>query len=813
MNTSDIKLLIAALRSETRQDSISPESLGSILEKIVERMAQLSSISPLDRIDTLPSVDDLSDMPTKEEMQTLYIIEGYLYAYTEKGWKECGQLRGPQGEKGDPGTYIDPANVEIIKSLNDLDGKTTSQKQAMIPDGNTVEEIISKAGTESMEIQKSLLPMLTGNNHADVGVTTVSTSKVIITSGVVVSSTASGYTNFRVVYVVQPFHKGDIYYRHAENGSSSSGNIKRLIFGWTQTDPSSLSSIIGLELSHIYDKNAAIQDVYMQCPYDTGYLVFFYYSHSSAWQSAANIITIWRNSLKDKQDPISYDNTPALNSTNPVTSDGIYKSISAIEKQISGQLTPIEIMENHCIDWNGSFTTNGSWRSGYANANTYIFDVSELRGQIIKCHFWNRANTYPYAFVKDYKGIKNQTSAETNGWTENAILRPTSRDSSSGAEYNKTFTVPEEASHLLLVGCPLDNIPTVTARCLESRITDLETGDSAATDIITLNPTREFLPKIKNMVHQYYSGSWQTVPLLLVHFSDVHGNGTAISRMIQWCNQYSSYIDDIIHTGDAVSGKFADGVNFWYSVQGAEKILNVMGNHDHSSTGDGSGGKDPVEVYQQFIAPYADIWGVTQPEEAAANGYTWWYKDYASKSVRLIAMDCMQRNATQLAWLKETLVDAAEKGLTVVIGYHSGPSSDYIKVECPFSGYIMGGVNSYNWPSAVNAVKDFKNGVLEGQTTPGNFACWLCGHTHKDYVLWIADSQLVIGIDGLTTGISGRNRIISTADKSQDCFNLVAIDTYRQTVKLLRVGNNIDDQMRHISQCAISYIDGKVISY
>lgn len=46
--------------------------------------------------------------------------------------------------KGDPGTYIDPANVEIFSSLSSLEGKTTAEKQAMIPDGNAVESIIYK---------------------------------------------------------------------------------------------------------------------------------------------------------------------------------------------------------------------------------------------------------------------------------------------------------------------------------------------------------------------------------------------------------------------------------------------------------------------------------------------------------------------------------------------------------------------------------------------------------------------------------------------------------------------------------------------
>ena len=57
MTQSELSQLIAALRAETQQNAVSPDSLGAILEKMVERIEQASAISPL-------------------EMRTLYLING-----------------------------------------------------------------------------------------------------------------------------------------------------------------------------------------------------------------------------------------------------------------------------------------------------------------------------------------------------------------------------------------------------------------------------------------------------------------------------------------------------------------------------------------------------------------------------------------------------------------------------------------------------------------------------------------------------------------------------------------------------------------
>lgn len=50
MKTSDLTSLISALRSETRENSISPEYLGSVLQSITDRLATAAASSELESL-------------------------------------------------------------------------------------------------------------------------------------------------------------------------------------------------------------------------------------------------------------------------------------------------------------------------------------------------------------------------------------------------------------------------------------------------------------------------------------------------------------------------------------------------------------------------------------------------------------------------------------------------------------------------------------------------------------------------------------------------------------------------------------------
>lgn len=95
------------------------------------------------------AAESLSDLPTTDVDPTLgWIVGNKLYVYvgsdgdTLNGmYKDCGYLRGAKGDKGDKGdngTVLD--GVTVFSAASSLDGKTTAQKEAMVPDGNAMTE-------------------------------------------------------------------------------------------------------------------------------------------------------------------------------------------------------------------------------------------------------------------------------------------------------------------------------------------------------------------------------------------------------------------------------------------------------------------------------------------------------------------------------------------------------------------------------------------------------------------------------------------------------------------------------------------------
>ncbi len=494
-----------------------------------------------------------------------------------------------------------------------------------------------------------------------------------------------------------------------------------------------------------------------------------------------------------------------------------------VDETLHGMAVPVAVKQGYGV-WNGSASPAniGSWHTSVGNA-TYVFNVEAFAGQKVRVHYYNLSpNYFRFSFVADWQAIMTDTPRTDNGWDQNCIATQTARESTAGRVHNMLLTVPDGARFLML-GSYHGNAATMEIPCydtmlddLDHRVALLESEAGEATTIQRLNPKTLFLPKVRNMVMPYYSTSLtphtQPAPLLLAHFSDVHGNGTQMARMMEWLDDYADHVDDILHTGDAVEKDVHSGMDFWNGVSGSERILNIVGNHD-THDGNQFGGLTQKEVYDYLFAPYIANWGVTQPEGAAAMGHCYWYKDYPAKKVRLIALDCMNHTVAQLEWLRTTLVGAADRGLSVAIAYHCGPSAHYRRVDCCFMGFAITNTmhGAYPWEAAVSMVDEFKRGSLEGQTAQGDFICWLVGHSHKDFVFWVNDSQLVVGIDCMQYTANNRDHVLSREDKSQDLFNLVAFDTYRRTVKLLRVGNDVDYQLRHILQCCIRYTDGIVM--
>ena len=156
--------------------------------------------------------------------------------------------------------------------------------------------------------------------------------------------------------------------------------------------------------------------------------------------------------------------------------------------------------------------------------------------------------------------------------------------------------------------------------------------------------------------------------------------------------------------------------------------------------------------------------------------------------------------------MKTVLQGAITKGYKVVGLVHCTPNNP-IAIDCNFTSRapVLSGFMMNN--SALPVIQDFIDGTGDFVGNSGDFICWLCGHIHNDYICKSGDypNQLFIGVPNAYAGASDADCNRFVGDKSQDCFNIVAFDTYTEVVKIIRVGADRDYLLRHRGTLTINY--------
>ena len=300
-----------------------------------------------------------------------------------------------------------------------------------------------------------------------------------------------------------------------------------------------------------------------------------------------------------------------------------------------------------------------------------------------------------------------------------------------------------------------------------------------------------------------------TPPLCLLHFSDIHGDKKRLQNIIDFKGYYSDYIADVIHTGDMVKYYSTDGITFWDEVDGAEDILNVIGNHD-TLVGSTWVGMTMGEAYTTYFAPYISNWGVT-----GTSGQTYYYKDYTDNKVRLIVLDIMHQSADQLTWFTNTLASAKTAGLHVIVAVHSRPHWQFTSHQTAWDdkplvpSYTAGYSDTSASTDPENLADDYADAVDDFMTGGGYFVCWIHGHTHHKMFAQLQTHLNQLDVSVENAGIPDfawtyvKARIDGT--KSEDCFNIIGIDTDSKILRIMAVGATYDRFMRHTDTIAYNY--------
>lgn len=309
------------------------------------------------------------------------------------------------------------------------------------------------------------------------------------------------------------------------------------------------------------------------------------------------------------------------------------------------------------------------------------------------------------------------------------------------------------------------------------------------------------------------------VPLKIVQFSDVHGNGAGVQSILEYCDIYSSYIDEIINCGDTVSLYHEDDVTFYQNIEGTEKVLIAIGNHDaraqNSSYTDNRmwSEKAGLASYNKFIAPFISNWNVVQPVDAATTGKCYYYKDYTDSNIRLIVIDNMvtlstseNYDASQLTWFESVVQDALTNNLTIVCVAHF--PNHHTVINSPFGAYSQT-EDSGNWGSIsgyFTAIDNFKK-------AGGNFVCWLCGHKHSSILGYAKnhDDQLVVSVGSTVLDARGPwPRLGGTS--TELFFHHICIDVNNNLLKIVQIGVDTDLYMRKRDMMSYDYVNNTFIT-
>lgn len=520
------------------------------------------------------------------------------------------------------------------------------------------------------------------------------------------------------------------------------------------------------------------------------------------------------------------DDIPTENSAKLVTSGGVYDFVAPIKSVLT--------KETDLSDFTCSWATNTQAQSGYLKTR-YRCAIS-----VPKIPITVKVEGVPsgyYFNIQSNLTISDALSAqvypiEDSGW----LL--------SDGEY----TFNNTTAKVVCVGFKIGSAGTS-----EFTQSDMDTlqesvsvtftpwidtgGGTGGTDIISLNDERQTTRYLTNLKRPNISddGAYTNglTPFTLLHFSDLHADAVNLKRIMQWKAHYSSYIDDAICTGDIIRNKYGDDYSFWSS-NNADSVLVSTGNHEYYN-GESSAYYTqitPKQVYDKFFAPYISEWGtVVFPENAATEGYNYYYKDYSSQKIRLIVLDNMAnmsstRNNVQSTWLAGVLESARQSQLHVICAIHIG-STIVTPFDTPFFAMRTiinsdGGANSQTYAEFYTLRDAVETFIDNG----GKFVCWIGGHKHSDavalltgynqacvHVATAAGGDTQMNVDGHVWWIIPRGDDCSRADgtRSQDCFNVYSVDTEKGMLRLFRVGNDLDRYGRHKGMLVYDYFNRQVI--
>lgn len=311
--------------------------------------------------------------------------------------------------------------------------------------------------------------------------------------------------------------------------------------------------------------------------------------------------------------------------------------------------------------------------------------------------------------------------------------------------------------------------------------------------------------------------------IVIGHITDLHGDVKRFENAMALFSHIRPAF--VMHTGDLVTWNMEDDTDFFYDgIRNFDvPVYNCIGNHD---TFNNAGFIPRAQLDEKMIQPLKGICDTHQ------RGY--YYVDFEEAKLRLIVLNPYDDDAsenyyysqTQCDWLCETLKQASEKNLGVILAGHEfdenpvnlgansyGFCQRY--APAPWGGgrprptVILDIVDAFRNGRSLEKTYKFWNTGLPKVTVSyqfqqkGEFICYLCGHCHADYTGYMPSYQDQLcflmtlsgcfpeGYKNIGEESSDLPRIPGTV--SEDAVNFYVIDRKNKTVTVVRFGASVND--------------------
>lgn len=304
----------------------------------------------------------------------------------------------------------------------------------------------------------------------------------------------------------------------------------------------------------------------------------------------------------------------------------------------------------------------------------------------------------------------------------------------------------------------------------------------------------------------------QTSGITFVHASDMHARPDLWDRMVEYINHYADTIDFALHTGDYCGGSQKQYVDMYLGKQCLRPILNCVGNHDCYS-GEGEWLLCEKSVVHDLLFSHKEDWDVTFFDCQHSMSY---YKDFPG--LRLIVLDDYFDTWKTRVWLRERLKEAYEMGLHVITAQHEPTGyvqNTYGSIFHTMDDYI----SKFRQYELNRTAYDFdhrgrvlyEDVILEFMEYGGRFVCNLAGHDHVDEFGLTNTGVLNIAIQNGTSWDALGDTARVPGEKSEDCFNVMSVDTEKGQFTIIRIGADTDRYGRVKSKLIFDYLNKKII--